>query len=70
MEIGGVFTFPEYRKQGFGAELVDDMAARIRQMGKIPLLQVDAENDPALALYKKMNWIELGRLARVWLNSA
>lgn len=70
VEIGGVFTFPEYRKQGFGAELVDDMAARIRQMGKTPLLQVDAENDPALALYQKMNWIELGRLARVWLNSA
>lgn len=70
VEIGGVFTFPEFRKQGFGAELVDDMAARIRQMGKTPLLQVDAENDPALALYQKMNWIELGRLARVWLNSA
>ncbi len=70
VEIGGVFTFPEYRKQGFGAELVDDLAARIRQMGKTPLLQVDADNDPALALYKKMNWIELGRLARIWLNSA
>ncbi len=70
IEIGGVFTFPEYRKQGFGGELVYDMASRIRQMGKTPVLQVDAENDPALMLYQKMNWVELGRLARVWLNSA
>lgn len=70
IEIGGVFTFPEYRKQGFGGELVYDMAARIRQMGKTPVLQVDAENDPALMLYQKMNWMELGHLARVWLNSA
>ncbi len=70
VEIGGVFTFPEYRKQGFGGELVVDMAWRIRQMGKSPILQVDAENDTALALYQKMNWIELGRLARIWLNSA
>ena len=70
VEIGGVFTFPEYRKQGFGGELVFDMAGRIRQMGKKPVLQVDAENDSALTLYQKMNWIELGRLARVWLNSA
>ncbi len=70
IEIGGVFTFPEYRKQGFGGELVHDMVGRIRQMGKTPVLQVDAENDPALTLYQKMNWIELGRLARVWLNSA
>ena len=70
VEIGGVFTFSEYRKQGFGSELVYDMAWRIRQMGKTPLLQVDAENDPAFTLYQKMNWVELGRLARVWLNSA
>lgn len=69
VEIGGVFTFPEYRKQGFGAELVNDLACRIRQMNKTPLLQVDVENDPALALYQKMNWLELGRLARVWLTS-
>lgn len=70
VEIGGVFTFPEYRKQGFGAELVNDLACRIRQMNKTPLLQVDIENTPALAMYQKMNWIELGRLARVWLTSA
>lgn len=70
VELGGVFTFPEYRKQGFGAELVQDLACRIRQMGKTPLLQVDTANEAALALYRKMNWIELGHLARVWLNSA
>lgn len=69
VEIGGVFTFPAYRKQGFGCELVHDLVCRIRQMGKTPLLQVDVENQPALALYHKMNWVELGRLTRVWITS-
>lgn len=69
VEIGGVFTFPEFRKQGHGTELINDLACRIRQMKKTPLLQVDIENIPALTLYRKMNWIELGRLARVWLSS-
>jgi GNAT superfamily N-acetyltransferase len=69
VEIGGVYTFPEYRKQGFGAELIHDLVCRIRQMGKTPLLQVDTANGPALALYRKMNWVELGQLTRVWLSS-
>ncbi|MGC8624918.1 MAG: GNAT family N-acetyltransferase, partial [Phycisphaerae bacterium] len=70
VEIGGVFTFPEYRKQGHGTELIHDLVYRIRQMKKTPLLQVDIENMPALTLYRKMNWTELGRLSRVWLSSA
>jgi GNAT superfamily N-acetyltransferase len=67
-EIGGVFTFPEFRKQGFGGRIVRDIAARIRQTGKVPTLQVDEQNVPALNLYQAAGWQTMGKLSRVWLT--
>ena len=37
-------------------------------MGKMPTLQVDDQNAPALKLYEGMGWRSMGRLARVWLT--
>ncbi len=68
IEIGGVFTFPEFRKRGFGGKIVADLAGRIRAAGKMPTLQVDDQNGPALKLYEGMGWRSMGRLARVWLT--
>ncbi len=36
VEIGGVYTFPEFRNRGFGGRIVRDLAWRIRQMNKTP----------------------------------
>jgi GNAT superfamily N-acetyltransferase len=68
VEIGGVYTFPEFRKRGYGAGIVRDLACRIRQMGKTPTLQVDEQNDPAVQLYASAGWQQMGKLARVWLT--
>jgi ribosomal protein S18 acetylase RimI-like enzyme len=68
VEIGGVYTFPEFRQQGFGTRIVCDLAARIRQSSKIPTLQVDRENTAALHLYHQQGWTSIGALARVWLT--
>jgi uncharacterized protein len=68
VEIGGVYTFPEHRQRGYGAALMRDLAQRIRQAGKVPTLQVDEENVPALRLYEKAGWKAMGKLARVWLT--
>jgi len=68
IEIGGVYTFPEFRKKGFGVRIVGDLACRIRAKGKIPTLQVDQENAPALKLYGGAGWKTKGKLARVWLT--
>ena len=70
VEIGGVFTFPEFRRRGVGGQLVCDLVCRIRETGKTPSLQVDVDNEPALALYRQAGWMEIGRLARVWLATA
>ncbi|NNM86041.1 MAG: GNAT family N-acetyltransferase [Phycisphaerales bacterium] len=69
VEIGGVFVFPEFRRRGYGASLVGDLAGRIRKMGRVATLQVDAQNDSALSIYRKAGWVEVGRIARVWLVS-
>ncbi len=68
IEIGGVYTFPEFREQGFGGKIVRDLACRIRQTQKMPTLQVDTQNEPALKLYEGAGWQTMGRLARVWLT--
>lgn len=68
MEIGGVYTFPEFRQRGFGGKIVSDLAYRIRQAGKVPTLQVDVQNIPALTLYEDAGWQPMGKLARVWLT--
>jgi predicted GNAT family acetyltransferase len=68
IEIGGVYTFPEFRTRGFGAKLVADLACRVRAMGKIPTLQVDEQNQSAVRLYQGMGWRAMGKLARVWLT--
>ena len=68
IEIGGVYTFPEFRKQGYGAKIVSDLASRIRSTGRIPTLQVDEQNAPALRLYEHAGWKPMGKLARVWLT--
>lgn len=68
VEIGGVFTFPEFRRRGYGGRLVNDLAVRIRGLGKMPTLQVDTQNDPAHHLYQHLGWATMGQLARVWLT--
>ncbi len=67
VEIGGVYTFPEMRAHGYGTALMEGLAFRIRQQGKIPMLQVDESNTSAYRLYQRLGWKELGRLSRVWL---
>ena len=67
VEIGGVYTFPEMRAHGYGTAIMEGLAFRIRQQGKIPMLQVDEANTSAYRLYQRLGWKELGRLSRVWL---
>jgi N-acetylglutamate synthase-like GNAT family acetyltransferase len=70
VEIGGVYTFPSYRQRGYGGQIVRDLAARIRELGKTPVLQVDHQNTAALHLYQHLGWQPKGPLARVWLSKS
>ncbi len=59
--ITNVAVSPEYRKKGFGEALVSAAKekAREKQVEKI-FLEVRVSNSPAIALYKKMGFENLG----------
>lgn len=52
----------EYRRQGLGQQLVDALVERLSQQGAhILLLEVRASNAPAIALYEKLGFRQVGR---------
>lgn len=58
--IGGTFTFPEFRKQGFGKRLTAYMVERLLAECPRVHLIVDDDNAPALALYRTLEFGEIG----------
>lgn len=61
VQIGGVFTNPLYRRNGYAAVLVQTLCLRARRAQKLPVLFVKEKNDAALALYQKIGFEECGR---------
>lgn len=60
--IDNVAVSPEYRRRGVADALVRDAIARGRDMGLAFItLEVRAGNDPAIALYRKHGFVEVGR---------
>lgn len=65
VEISAVCTHPAHRGRGHAAALILTVAAAILAEGRTPFLQSYADNTPALALYRRLGFIEH---ARVWLT--
>lgn len=60
---------PEHRRQGIGEALVEELANYLQSNGIIALLlEVRASNQPAIALYKKMGFEQVGRRPRYYRN--
>lgn len=61
-ELMSVALDPEVRGQGFSARLLMRHAERLSRAGARALfLEVAAENSPALALYRRLGFVEIGR---------
>lgn len=56
VSIGGVYTFPAYRRQGFAECVVAFAVDRIVSTGRIAHLIVDIDNEAAVALYRQMGF--------------
>ena len=56
VSIGGVYTFPAYRRQGFAESIVAFAVERIVSTGRIAHLIVDIDNQAAVALYHQMGF--------------
>ena len=53
---------PDYRRQGIGEQLVLQLIQRLREQGShILILEVRASNAPAISLYEKLGFVQVGR---------
>lgn len=61
VQIGGVYTHPLYRRNGYAGALVTALCNRALRSGKQPVLFVKEKNTPAFSLYQKLGFEECGR---------
>ena len=60
---------PDYRRQGIGQVLVNALTDHLRQNNVIALLlEVRVSNEPAIALYQKLGFEQVGRRPRYYHN--
>lgn len=60
---------PDFRRSGLGAALVDALVEHLRNGGNHCLtLEVRASNDPAIALYTKTGFVQVGRRPNYYRN--
>ena len=61
VQIGGVYTHPLYRRNGYAGALVQALCNRSLRAHKHPVLFVKEKNMPAFSLYQKLGFEECGR---------
>ena len=61
VQIGGVYTHPLYRRNGYAGSLVQALCNRAVRAHKQPVLFVKEKNTPAFNLYQKLGFEECGR---------
>ena len=66
VQIGGVYTHPLYRRNGYAAALVQALCNRALRAHKQPVLFVKEKNTPAFNLYQKLGFEECGRYTIVY----
>ena len=60
VQIGGVYTHPLYRRNGYAGALVQALCNRSLRAHKHPVLFVKEKNMPAFSLYQKLGFEECG----------
>ena len=62
-------VLPQYRKQGVGQALVNELVDRLKQKGVICLaLEVRQSNLPAISLYEKLGFVQVGLRPNYYRN--
>ena len=68
-DMMNVAVHPEYRRQGIAQQLVAELVEQLRSVGSHALtLEVRASNDPAIALYKKLGFLQAGLRKNYYRN--
>jgi ribosomal protein S18 acetylase RimI-like enzyme len=61
-EIGGIYTEPEYRRQGFGRAIVAAALSELLGTGRIPRYQVRSDNEASIHLARASGLVEFLRI--------
>lgn len=60
VQLGGIYTHPLYRRNGYALHLVHTLCQRILRTGRTVTLYVKEKNTAACGLYKKLGFTEYG----------
>lgn len=67
VQLMGVWTHPHYRRRGFGGALLREVCGHLARKGKSVTLFVNDFNAPAIALYERLGFREIGiNRALIW----
>ena len=68
-DIMNVAVHPDWRRQGIAEGLICNLVEELKKRGKCALmLEVRVSNDPAIALYEKLNFQQVGRRKNYYRN--
>ena len=68
-DMMNIAVHPEYRRRGIAEALIDALVNALREKGSRALsLEVRASNDPAITLYQKMGFSQVGRRPNYYRN--
>jgi len=60
---------PTFRRQGIGRKLVETLIERLKEKGThILVLEVRASNEPAIALYHALGFVQVGRRPNYYVH--
>lgn len=65
-KVTSVYTLPAERRKGYGLHLVHRITEEIRKKGNVPILYTDADYPASNECYKKIGYVQVGSLCKVW----
>ena len=68
-DMMNIAVHPEFRKKGIATALITQLISTLVQQGSHSLmLEVRASNDPAISVYKSLDFVEVGRRKNYYRN--
>ena len=68
-DMMNVAVHPDFRRRGIAEALVNGLVEHLKELGSHCLtLEVRASNDPAISLYEKLGFSEIGRRKNYYRN--
>ena len=68
-DMMNVAVHPDFRRRGLGEQLVNQLVAQLKERGShCLLLEVRASNVPAIGLYEKLGFVQIGRRKNYYRN--